>query len=201
MIELKQSGRQQALIDRILREGETQSFETKRVSGKMVGKALETICAFANARGGWLVLGVEDFNKAKGVDRFYGISENAEAIDELLRKLGTQYLPAIENVAGSIVKTTLRDGTEGQIAAIYTPPSDKVHSVVDNGTWMRANASNREMNAVEIAELSYRRGVRSAESEAVDVDFELLETDTWRLYLRGRGLSATGIADQLYRTG
>jgi len=66
MIALKQSGRQQALIDRILREGETQTFETKRVSGKMVGKALETICAFANTRGGWLVLGVEDFNKAKG---------------------------------------------------------------------------------------------------------------------------------------
>ena len=55
-----------ASVDRILREGETQTFETKRVSGKMVGKALETICAFANTRGGWLVLGVEDFNKAKG---------------------------------------------------------------------------------------------------------------------------------------
>ena len=201
MITLKQSGRQEALIERILREGETQNFETKRVSGKMVGKALETICAFANTRGGWLVLGVEDFSKAKGADRFFGTTENPEAVDELLRKLETRYLPPIENVVGSIVKTTLRDGSDGQIVALYTPPSDKVHSVVDNGTWMRANASNREMNAAEIAELSYRRGVRSAESEAVDVDFELLETDTWRLYLRGRGLSATGIADQLYRTG
>jgi len=43
--------------------------------------------------------------------------------------------------------------------------------------------------------------VRSAESEPVDVDFELLDTDTWRLFLRGRGLAPTGLADQLYRIG
>jgi len=90
---------------------------------------------------------------------------------------------------------------KAKLLRFIRPQVTKLHSVVDNGTWSRANASNREMNAAEIAELSYRRGVRSAESEAVDVDFELLETDTWRLYLRGRGLSATGIADQLYRTG
>jgi len=35
----------------------------------------------------------------------------------------------------------------------------------------------------------------------VDVDFELLETETWRLYLRGLNLASTGIADQLYRVG
>jgi ATP-dependent DNA helicase RecG len=57
------------------------------------------------------------------------------------------------------------------------------------------------MNATEITELSYQRGVRSAESEPVDVDFELLDTETWRLFLRGRGLTASGIADQLYRIG
>ena len=62
-------------------------------------------------------------------------------------------------------------------------------------------ASNRQMNAAEITELSYRRGVQSAESEPVDVDFDLLDTDAWRLYLRGRSLSQTGLPDQLYRIG
>ena len=85
--------------------------------------------------------------------------------------------------------------------ADWVPASDKVHSIVDDGTWTRLQASNRMMNAAQITELSYRRGVRSAESEPVDVDFELLETETWRLYLRGRGLAPTGIADQLYRVG
>lgn len=45
---------------------ESLHFETKRVSGKMPHKALETIVAFANTEGGNLVLGVEDILKAQG---------------------------------------------------------------------------------------------------------------------------------------
>ncbi len=189
------------LLDRVLSQAESSVLETKRVSGKMVGKALETICAFANTKGGWLLLGVEDADKAKGRTRLFGISENPEAIDELLRKLGTHLLPTIEGVRGFRLNTTLRDGTPGVVMALHIPTSDKVHSILDDGTWMRGQASNREMNATEITELSYQRGVRSAESEPVDIDFELLDTDTWRLFLRGRGLAATGIIDQLYRIG
>lgn len=70
---------------------ELDKLETKRVSGKMVGKALETICAFANAQGGWLLLGVEDVSKAKGEGRLFGIGENPEAVDELLRKLKSHH--------------------------------------------------------------------------------------------------------------
>lgn len=190
-----------ALLDWALPQAESISLETKRVSGKMVGKALETICAFANTQGGWLLLGVEDTDKAKGRARLFGTGENPEAVDELLRKLGTHHLPAIEGIQTYRLPTMLRDGSAGMIVAVHVPASDKVHSILDDGTWTRGQASNREMNASEITELSYRRGVRSAESEPVDIDFDLLDTDTWRLFLRGRGLAATGIADQLYRIG
>lgn len=57
------------------------------------------------------------------------------------------------------------------------------------------------MNVSEITELAYRRGMRSAKSEPVDVDFDLLDTERWRLFLRGRGLAATGFSDQLFRIG
>ncbi|MGH8108663.1 MAG: ATP-binding protein [Arenimonas sp.] len=191
----------QALLDWSLPNAESNVLETKRVSGKMVGKALETICAFANTQGGWLLLGVEDANKAKGKARLFGIGENPEAVDELMRKLKTHHLPAIDDIQAFRLQTTLHDGNAGIVVAVWVPKSDKVHSILDDGTWIRGEASNREMNASEITELSYRRGVRSAESEPVDVDFELLETDTWRLFLRGRGLTSTGIADQLYRIG
>jgi len=189
------------ILDWALPQTETQLLETKRVSGKMVGKALETICAFANTRGGWLLLGVEDANKAKGRARLFGIDENREAVDELLRKLDTHFLPMVENVRGFRLHTTMRDGTMGMVVALHIPASDKVHSILDDGTWTRGQVSNREMTAAEITELSYRRGERSAESEPVDVDFDLLDTDTWRLYLRGRGLAPTELPDQLYRIG
>ena len=58
-----------SLLDALLHGRETLQLETKRVSGKMVGKALQTICSFANTHGGWLMRGVEDFDKAVGRDR------------------------------------------------------------------------------------------------------------------------------------
>ncbi|MDR2153478.1 MAG: putative DNA binding domain-containing protein [Burkholderiaceae bacterium] len=184
-----------------LPRSESLRLETKRVSGKMVGKALETVCAFANTEGGWLLLGLEDASRAKGRDRLFGIGESPEAVDEMLRKLGTHHLPVIEDVRGFRLHTAMRDGAAGVVVALHVLPSDKVHSILDDGTWMRGQTSNREMNAAEITELSYRRGVRSAESEPVDISFDLLDTETWRLFLRARGLAPAGIADQLYRIG
>lgn len=189
------------LLDWALSQTESTFLETKRVSGKMIAKALETVCAFANTQSGWLLLGVEDAAKAKGAARLVGIGENPEAVDELIRKLRTHHLPVIDGVRAYRLHTPLHDGSQGIVVAVHVPASDKVHSILDDGTWTRGQASNREMSASEIIELSYRRGVRSAESEAVDVDFELLDTDTWRLFLRGRGLTATGIADQMHRIG
>lgn len=189
------------LLDAVLEGRETLQLETKRVSGKMVSKALQTICAFANAHGGWLMLGVEDFDKASGRDRLYGVQENPEALDELLRKMRTQFSPPITGLQPWCFLTKLRDGKFDQLIVIQVMPSDKVHSIVDGGTWVRLPASNREMNANEITELSYRRGVHSAESEPVDVDFELLDTAVWRMFVQSRGLAPTGMADQLYRIG
>lgn len=191
----------QAFLELILPHGENQQFETKRVSGKMVGKALETVCAFANTRGGMLVLGVEDFAKAKGMERLFGIGENPEAVDELLRKLNSHLLPAVEQVEAIRVPCCLRDGASGFLVVLKVPVSDKVHSILDDGTWIRGEASNREMTASEITDLSYRRGVRSAESEPVDIDFDLLDGEAWRLFLHGRGLQSGGLPDMLYRIG
>ena len=98
------------LLDAVLEGRETLQLETKRVSGKMVSKALQTICAFANAHGGWLMLGVEDFDKASGRDRLYGVQENPEALDELLRKMRTQFSPPITGLQPWCFLTKLRDG-------------------------------------------------------------------------------------------
>ena len=168
------------LLEKVLLQAETQKLETKRVSGKMVGKALETVCAFANTKGGY---------------RLFGIGENREAVDELLRKLDSHFLPPIEGITAYRMKYVLKDGSAGEIVAVSVPRSDKVHSISDNGTWARGQASNRSMTAAEIIELSYQRGIKSAESELVAVSLDLLETETWKLFVRSRGLADTGIAD------
>lgn len=191
----------EALITSLLVQRETARFEAKRVSGKMVGKALETICAFANTVGGTLALGLEDLGKSTGSDRLYGLEENPEAVDELRRKTLSHLLPAVEGLRWARVKCQLRDGREGHVLLLVVPQSPKVHSILDDGTWTRLDASNRELSAAEITELSYRRGVISAESEPVGVPFELLATETWHRFAANRGFLSGDLSDRLFRIG
>lgn len=188
-------------IATLLKTPESQTLEFKRVSGKMVGKALETICAFANTEGGMLVLGVSDPSTGVGTARLQGVQENPEALDELRRKALTQLSPAVERLRWIRVPCTLNTGNTGHVVVVRVEKSDKVHSIVDDGTWTRLMASNREMSAGEIADLHYRRGVRSAVNEPVAVALELLMTDTWRRFASARGLKAGTFADQLQRIG
>jgi len=116
----------ETLIARVLDRAESARFETKRVSGKMVGKALETICVFANTQGGTLVLGVEDAAKASGAQRLVGLAENPEAADELRRKVLTHLLPEVENLRWARVACTLRDGSSGHVLLVVVPQSAKV---------------------------------------------------------------------------
>ncbi len=189
-------------IAALLAAHESRTLDYKRVSGKMVGKALETICAFANTDGGVLALGVADEKQASGATRLFGTQENPEALDELQRKVRTQFHPPIETIRFMRLPCTLHDGNAGQVVLVQTAKSDKVHSIVDDGTWLRLDAGNREMTAAEIAELSYRRGVKSAESAPVAVDWSLLDTPVWADFAAARGFSrARPLAEQVAQLG
>jgi len=190
-----------SLITKMLALPESRTLDFKRVSGKMVSKALETLCAFANTDGGALALGVEDPKKSSGTARFYGVEENPEAVDELQRKVRTEFHPPIETIRFVHIPCTLRDGAAGHLLLAQVPKSDKVHSIVNDGTWTRLDAGNREMSATEITELSYRRGVRSAESEPLQIALELLATDAWTRFVAARGLKSGTQAEQLYCIG
>lgn len=182
-----------------LPEGPTLEF--KRVSGKMVSKALETICAFANSNGGTLILGVADPSVRPARDRVHGVEENPEAVDELRRKTATQFDPPGVPVRWLRLPATTAGGTRVHLLILRIGRSEHVHSIVGDGTWKRLSASNCQMTAREITELSYRRGDRSAETERVDVDCSLLDTPTWRTYVTARGLTSGSLTDQLLRVG
>jgi ATP-dependent DNA helicase RecG len=185
----------------IVAKPEGMHFETKRLGRNTVSKALDTICAFANTEGGILALGVEDLDKARGPDRLYGIEENPEAVDELQRKLRTHFSPPLQGVQLDTVHVKLRHGVAGRLVLVRVPQSAKVHSIVDNGTWLRLPSSNREMTAAEITELMFRRGVASAEGEALDMPLSLIETEHWGAYSAARGLNAGHTGRKLLAIG
>lgn len=193
------------LVSTLIHLGETRTREYKRVSGKMVGKALETVCGFANADGGVLVLGVADLKEHQGKARLFGTEENPEAVDELLRKLLTEFQPAIDGIRLRRLACMLHSGPAkgqpGHLLLIQVPRSAAVHSITGSGTYTRLDAGNRQLTAAEVTELSYRRGIRSAASEPVQIDLGLLQTDAWRRYALTRGVKSGDFADQLLRTG
>lgn len=188
----------------LLAAHENRTLDFKRISAKH-GRMIEAVCAFANTEGGLLVIGVGDAKDlkpgAKAQSRLYGIEENPEAFDDFRRQVLQRFAPAIERLHWLRLPCTLYDGKPGHIVLLRVEKSDLVHSVVGNGTWKRMDTSNREMSAAEIADLHYRRGVRSATSELVPVNLALLETTIWRTFVAARGLKSGSFGEQLRRIG
>ncbi len=175
-------------IDILLARPESATFECKRIG--RVDRLLESVVAFANTSGGIIVLGLEDPDKAKGRDRIYGIEEHPMNWDELRRKLRSRITHPDElTCSHRELACTLRDGSRGSIILLRVEKSKRVHSIVDDGTFVRLSKGNKELTATEISELCHSRGVVSAETRLEDVDFELLETDYWQAYARQRRLT------------
>ena len=148
-------------VDRIaalLAAQESRTLDFKRISGKQV-RMYEAICAFANTEGGLLVIGIGDAKAMKQGDkpqsRLFGIEENPEGFDNFRADLLTRFTPAITRLHWIRLSCTLHNGQTGHVVMLRVEKSDQVHSIVGNGTWTRMDASNREMNAAEIADLAF----------------------------------------------
>src|SRR5262245_34950715 len=100
----------------------------------MVGKALETVCAFANGEGGMLALGIADPSSGQGVKRIFGIEENTEALDELQRKLVTQFDPPLNGFQWFRISHVKDDKTIVHVALLHIEKSERVHTIVGDGT-------------------------------------------------------------------
>jgi ATP-dependent DNA helicase RecG len=193
------------VLEYLLDSPESTILDFKRLGSGKIAKMLETICAFANSEGGILAIGVGDTKEIAAGEhprqRLWGIQENPEALDELQRKCRTHFNPPLEDIQFWRLACTLRGAIDGHIVVVRVGKSARVHSVVDGGTWSRGTASNRQLGAGEITELSYRRGERSAVGEPVPISLAMLETPTWHLFAASRGLRPGSFADQLQRIG
>lgn len=188
----------------LLARSESRTLDFKRIGGKQ-HRMYEAVCAFANTEGGFLVIGVGDAKAMKQGDkpqsRLFGIEENPEGFDDFYRELLNRFTPPITRLHWVRLPCTLHNGQPGHVVMLRVEKSDQVHSVVGNGTWTRMDASNRELSAAEIADLAYRRGIKSAETEPVAVPLDLLDTPVWRSFVSSRGLRAGNQAEQLLRIG
>jgi ATP-dependent DNA helicase RecG len=178
-----------ALVNRFLDREEDYRFDCKRIK-KDLTKLLETVVAFANSDGGTLAIGLQDPDKAQGRDRVYGIQENPTNWDELQRLLRSRITePHLLAWSPVEVGCTLRDGSGGSVIFLQVEKGTRVHSIVDDGTLARLGKSNKHLTAPEIDDLCFARGTISAENQLEQVEFDLLNTDYWRMYASHRRLT------------
>ena len=130
------------LIQHLLQLPESYQFDCKRITGK-VDKLLETVIAFANSDGGMIAVGLEDPEKAAGPERVFGLDENMLNWDELLRKLKSRITEAEQlPITTNLIACTLRDGSHGVVGILRIGKSSRIHSIVDNGTYVRLQKGN-----------------------------------------------------------
>ncbi|MDR0463074.1 MAG: putative DNA binding domain-containing protein [Pseudomonadales bacterium] len=177
---------------------ETQTIEFKRLDGeKVVSKILKTVVAFANTDGGSIVLGIDDPEKTKlkGLERIYGIEENKDLYDEIIRK--------VQKIAPPLVVTPFKISVKEKhktVVILKIPKATTGFHAVDDQVFMRLNKSNRRLSPTEIIKMSYAKGFERADNELVEVDFELLTTSHFDEWKTSRGLVGN-IREILLRTG
>jgi hypothetical protein len=126
-------------IRELIRHGETETLELKEKIGKPEEFA-ETAVAFANGRGGLILLGVDDHANTVGLDE----RDYEDTITNILR---SHCEPSI------IYRTDKRTLDEKDIIVLQIEEGkDKPYTVRDKGVYVRANATDRIATRYELDE-------------------------------------------------
>ncbi len=194
---------QEELVKSILEiPAENQNVEFKRLSGdsRIVRKIIETIVAMTNIDGGIIVLGVSDPEeiKLKSFDRIFGIEENINNLDAIGREIQriTPPLASIWPPDRILVKEV------GKSIALLSIPkvTDSLRSI-DNHVYIRQEKSNKKLTPQEVVRFAYAKGFEKASKELVKVDFNLLNTNEFKLWKNNRNIENLDIKSILEKTG
>ncbi|EKD45315.1 MAG: hypothetical protein ACD_69C00347G0001 [uncultured bacterium] len=198
---MEQQSSDKVLIKNILEiASESQTLEFKRLSGdNVVSKLIETIVAMANTYGGSIILGVDDPEKTKlkGMERIFGIDENADIFDALGREI-PKIIPPLSGIWPPIV---IKADNNKRIALLSIPKAEDNFRSSNNCVYVRAEKSNRRLNAHEIVEFAYAKGFTKADTESVEIDFSLLNTPFFQEWKQARNISGDRIETILEKTG
>ncbi len=189
-------------IENILQiPAETLHVEFKRLGEeKIVEKVIQTITAFANTEGGTIFLGIDDPEKTKlkGLSRIFGIEENLEIFDFIGREI-SKIIPPLTGIWPPQKITISEIGKTVAIACV--PKAEQSFRSIHNHVYVRLEKGNKRLNPQEIVKFSYAKGFEKADRELVDVDFELLDTETYKSWKNHREISEIQITKTLFNVG
>ena len=140
-------------------EKEGQFFDRK--SARIAPKDLATnICAFANASGGSIIVGIEDDGTLTGV------SQNQE---NELRQAVLDFLVYMPEVKTEVVFAIAEDCPKGcRLLTFEIEPSyDSIIKTKSGEAYLRVGDKSRKLSAAQLMELEYSKGTRSYETTII----------------------------------
>jgi ATP-dependent DNA helicase RecG len=172
---------------------EWQTFECKRAAIRPAD-LLEVVVAFANADGGYIVVGLEDPAKAQGEKRLLGISENADNVSDFLKLIDKEIEPPLILWGKFELDITNVQGQADKLLVLNIKKSNDVHSLKRGDTFVRKGRQNVKIGSTEIMRLKYEKGAIKFESEkSGTTSLENLDHDLLTQYKKDT--SSTGLDD------
>lgn len=181
-------------VQRWQHDPENQLFERK--SARLAPKDLAShLCAFANASGGTLVIGIEDDGEITGITVS---QENA------FRQAGIEFLSLLPEYQVFARRVQVEDSSEPKrILVFFIQPSHNIIIKLKTGeAYLRVGDQSRRLSASQLLELEYARGTRSFETTLVpDATLEDLDENLIAEYVRLLDPMASDSTDLLRARG
>lgn len=156
----------------IVKSGETQTTEFKRTASKDVGK---TICAFSNASGGLLLIGVEDNGVITGLP--------VQKLDEIQQQI---YHSQQECSPTPICSITSVDTAKGRILLVKIPKLGSGVCYYKNEIYVRVGTTDHKIAGPAIEDFLKKRQVLCFEDELADATLSDIDAGKIKHYLAKR---------------
>ena len=164
-------------IEEILAKDEKQIFDRKSIHIKPADLS-DTLCAFANADGGTVAIGISDKHR-----RIEGVDYYVEQLNDLLRTPIDFCNPTIP-VTTEMVECINCEGKPDHVLLMHIEASPLFHANQADDAFIRVGDKSKKLNFEDRMALMYAKGVRYYEDEPVaDASIEDLDLDFVRDYV------------------
>ena len=170
-------------IDEVLAKDEKQIFDRKSINIKAADLS-DTICAFANADGGTIAIGISDKTR-----RIEGVDYHVEKLNEILRAPIDYCNPSVQ-VNTEMVECINHEGKADHVLLMHIEASPLFHVNQADEAFIRVGDKSKKLSFEDRMTMMYAKGVRYYEDEPVaDATIDDLDLEFVREYCKKIGYS------------
>lgn len=160
-------------IDDLLNLEESQTFDRKSIGIRAVDLS-QHICAFANADGGCIAIGITDRERA-----LEGVDEYQEKVNDLLR-VPIDYCKPSVPIRAEMIPCIDRNGNNNHILLFHIEASASMHANQQDEVFLRVGDKSKKLGFEDRLSLMYDKGLRLFENTLIpdssmqDIDLPFL---------------------------